>query len=136
MRTDLSGDPSFQELLGRVRETALGAYAHQDLPFEKLVDELQPERSLSHSPIFQVMFIYQNAPRGSLDLSNLQIVPVATERITAKFDLSMIVAPGKNGLRVAVEYNTDLFDGDRMERLLGHYQTLLEALVADPKQRL
>ncbi|HLK61110.1 MAG TPA: amino acid adenylation domain-containing protein, partial [Chthonomonadaceae bacterium] len=135
MRTDLSGDPSFQELLGRVRETALGAYAHQDLPFEKLVDELQPERSLSHSPLFQVMFIFQNAPAGTLNLDGLQWEALRTESVTAKYDLLLICSEVGGKLRASLEYNTDLFEGERIERLLDHFHALLEGIVADPEQQ-
>src|SRR5579871_2685752 len=136
LRGDLSGDPNFREFLRRVRETALGAYAHQDLPFEKLVEELSPERSLSHSPLFQVLFIFQNAPRGTDDLDGLKVEALQSEGVTAKFDLNLIIAPEGNGLRVSLEYNTDLFDGDRIERMLGHFQTLLQAIVADPDREI
>ena len=89
LRTDLSGDPTFRELLGRVREAALGAYAHQDLPFEKLVEELGPERSLSHTPLFQVMFLLHNAPGEDLALPELSVAPLTVEADTAKFDLTL-----------------------------------------------
>jgi aspartate racemase len=89
LRTSLHGNPSFRELLGRVREVALGAYAHQDLPFEKLVEELQPERRLNHSPLFQVMFALQSVPRYSLELSGLSLQTLAVDNGTAKFDLTL-----------------------------------------------
>ncbi|HLK55636.1 MAG TPA: condensation domain-containing protein, partial [Chthonomonadaceae bacterium] len=133
LRGDLSGDPSFVDLLGRIRETSLGAYAHQDLPFEKLVDELHPERSLSHSPIFQVMFILQNTPRGAAGLEGLQIKTLGGEGVNAKFDLLLTATETQSGLRLVLEYNTDLFDGETIGRMLGHMQMLLEGIVTDPQ---
>ena len=136
LRTDLAGDPTFRELLGRVREVSLGAYAHQDLPFEKLVEELQPERNLSHAPLFQVLFVLQNAPTSAIELPGLIVSPVPVDKGTAKFDLTLTLVEGTDGLRATVEYNTDLFDAATITRLLGHFQTLLEGIVADPEQRL
>jgi len=135
LRTDLSGNPTFRELLARVREVALGAYAHQDLPFEKLVEELQPERNLSHSPLFQVMFVLQNAPRQPLTFPGLTLTPLEMDNGTAKFDLTLSIVEGK-GLRAAFEYNTDLFDKATIVRMLRHYQTLLQGIVADPERRI
>jgi amino acid adenylation domain-containing protein len=132
LRTDLAGNPPFRELLGRVREGCLGAYAHQELPFEKLVEELQPARSLSQSPLFQVMFILQNAPRTPLALPGLTLTPFRIESGTAKFELSLAVTATEAGLETAAEYNADLFDAATIDRLLGHYQTLLEGIVAAP----
>jgi amino acid adenylation domain-containing protein len=136
LRTDLSGDPTFQELLGRVREVALQAYAHQDLPFEKLVEELQPERDLSRNPLFQVMFILQNAPLPKLEMPNLRASWVEVESGTAKFDLTLSMQETEAGLRGKFEYNSDLFDADTIMRMVGHWQTLLEGIVANPEQRL
>ena len=133
LRTDLSGNPTFRELLGRVREVALGAYAHQDLPFEKLVEELQPERSLSHSPLFQVMFILQNAPRQTLALPGLTLRRLEVDSGTAKFDLTLSMTESADGLRAVWEYNTDLFEAATHRRLQGHFQTLLEGIVTDPR---
>src|SRR2546425_12822323 len=99
MRTDLSGNPSFPELLRRVREVALQAYAHQDLPFEKLVEELRPERDRSHSPLFQVMFILQNAPREPFELPGLTVSPLTVDSGTAKFDLTLSLTEGADGLQ-------------------------------------
>ena len=136
LRTNLSGNPSFQELLGRVREVALGAYAHQDLPFEQLVEALQPKRSLSHQPLFQVMFVLQNAPMSALELPGLTISPLESDSATAKFDLTLSMSESSQGLVGSLEYNTDLFEADTISRMLGHFQTLLEGIVADPLQRL
>ncbi|HYW71143.1 MAG TPA: amino acid adenylation domain-containing protein, partial [Pyrinomonadaceae bacterium] len=135
LRTDLSGDPTFVELLGRVREVALAAYAHQELPFEKLVQELQPERSLSQSPLFQVFFALQNAPTTNLEVPDLKLTPVETNRATAKFDLFLGVSD-EDQLGLALEYNTDLFDAQMGRQLLRHLSTLLEAVVAAPQTRV
>ena len=137
LRADLSGDPPFEELLGRVRRVALEAYAHQEIPFERVVEALQPERSLSHSPLFQVMFALQNAPLGELELPGLTLSPLTLESVTAQFDLSLILSEAEGGLVGGVwEYSTDLFEAATIERLLGHFQTLLEGIVADPKRPL
>jgi amino acid adenylation domain-containing protein/non-ribosomal peptide synthase protein (TIGR01720 family) len=136
MRTDLSGDPTFRDLVRRVREMALGAYAHQDLPFEKLVDELQPRRNLSHSPLFQVMFTLQNARREALELPNLMLQPLDIESESAKFDLTLFMVKGEDGLRGSLEYNTDLFDDATISRMLEHFRTLLEGTVVNPDLRI
>ena len=131
LRTDLSGGPSFAELLGRVREVCLGAYAHQDVPFEKLVEELQPERDLSRGPLFQVKLILQNAPSGELRLEGLQLSRVRGRSETAKFDLTVALTEAGGVLSGTVEYNTDLFGETTMARLVGHYEQLLESIVKD-----
>ncbi|MGA9770159.1 MAG: amino acid adenylation domain-containing protein [Blastocatellia bacterium] len=136
IRTDFTGNPSFQELLSRLRETALGAYAHQDLPFEKLVEELQPNRDMSHSPIFQVMFALQNVPMEEMRLEGLELAPAPINMGTAKFDLNLHVGETDQGLAGHLYYNTDLFDHKTMARLLAHFQTLLEAVVSDPARKI
>ena len=136
MRTDLSGDPSFREVLKRVREVTLGAYTHQDLPFEMLVEALQPERDLSHTPLFQVMFVLNNAPEKALELSGLHLSPLDVDRGTATFDLTLSLTERPEGLDGYIEYNTNLFDAATIERLVGHFQTLLEGIVADPGQSI
>src|SRR5262249_52504876 len=108
IRADLSSTPSFSELLKRVRNATLQAYMHQDLPFEKLVDELQLERNLSHAPLFQVLFVMQNAPRDLLQLSGLQIKPFERSSRTAKFDLTLEVTEAEHEISAAIEYNCDL----------------------------
>ena len=147
LRTDLSGNPTFLELLGRVREVTLGAYAHQDLPFEKLVEELQPERSLNRHPLFQVVFALQNAPMEALELPELTLSPLTIDFKTTRFDLEFNLwqaAEGfrnlwgerwehSEGIRGVVVYNTDLFDAATITRMLGHFQTLLEGIVANPQ---
>ncbi|NCT61530.1 MAG: amino acid adenylation domain-containing protein [Microcystis aeruginosa G13-01] len=134
LRIDLSGKPNFNQLLGRVREMAMDAYAHQDLPFEMLVEVLQPERDLSHAPLFQVDFLLQNSPPSPLELTGLTATPLTTENDTAKFDLTLAMENTGAGLQGVWEYNTDLFDRSTIERLTGNFITLLEALVVNPQQ--
>jgi amino acid adenylation domain-containing protein len=136
LRTDASGDPAFRELLARVRENALAAYAHQDLPFEKLVEELAPARDLSRNPLFQVMFALQNAPGATLALEGLEVSRQPLEGHTAKFDLYLAVREAPSGLRMSWEFSTDLFDASTIERMARHFGRLLEAIVADPEQRI
>jgi amino acid adenylation domain-containing protein len=134
LRIDLSGKPNFNQLLGRVREMAMDAYAHQDLPFEMLVEVLQPERDLSHAPLFQVDFLLQNSPPSPLELTGLTATPLTTENDTAKFDLTLGMENTGAELKGVWEYNTDLFDRSTIERLTGNFITLLEALVVNPQQ--
>src|SRR5882672_5931778 len=136
LRCDLSGNPSVRELLQRVREVALGGNAHQDVPFEKLVEELQPERNLSHSPLFQVMFWLQNAAAGALELPELVLSGIGVDQQTAKFDLTLAVDQTGQQLVTSLEYNTDLFDASTIQRMLAHLTLLLEAIAAEPQQRL
>jgi amino acid adenylation domain-containing protein/non-ribosomal peptide synthase protein (TIGR01720 family) len=136
MRTDLAGNRSFSELLTRVREVALSAYAHQDLPFEMLVEALQPERDLSHTPLFQVMFVLQNAPMSALELTGLTVTPLMTEAVTAKFDLTLSMQNTATGLVGVWEYNTDLFDASTIARMTGHFVTLLEGIITNPQQQI
>jgi aspartate racemase len=134
LRTKLSGGMSFLELLEQVRETTLGAYGHQDVPFEKLVEELQPERSLSRQPVFQVMFTLQDAEE--LKLAGLELSWMETESDITKFDLSLFISKTNAGLYSWFQYNTDLFERSTIARLLKHFQTLLEGIAANPEARL
>jgi amino acid adenylation domain-containing protein len=136
LRVRLSDAMTFRELLRQIRETALEAYAHQDLPFEKLVEELQPERTLSHSPLFQVMFHLQNAVTETLDLSGLSASQLEVETQTAKFDLSLSMAESKAGLVGTLNYNTDLFDAASVERMARHFERLLDAVVSNPDEQI
>ena len=136
LRTDLSGDPTFRELIRRVREVTLGAYAHPDIPFEQLVEELQPERDMSRTPIFQVALAMQNVPHHELKLRGLTLRAEPADSATAKFDLTLFVTERGDGLRVAMEYCTDLFDAGTIGRLLGHFRTLLDGIAGDPDRRL
>ncbi|HEY4588616.1 MAG TPA: condensation domain-containing protein, partial [Thermoanaerobaculia bacterium] len=133
LRVDLSGDPGFDALARRVREMALGAYAHQDFPFERLVNELRPERSLSHSPVFQVLLGLQNLPESGLDLAGLALSPLQLEAGSTQFDLSLFVHPLRtDGMLARLYYARDLFDTGTAERLLGHLRTLLQGAVDGP----
>ncbi|WP_414585757.1 condensation domain-containing protein [Scytonema sp. PCC 10023] len=136
LRTDLSGNPSFKQLLHRTREVVLQAYAHQDLPLEELVEALQPTRSLSHSPLFQVMFALQNAPISSLDVPELNVSSFPIETGTAKFDLTLSMEDTSSGLIAEWEYNSDLFDDSTIARMAGHFVTLLSGIVANPEERI
>jgi amino acid adenylation domain-containing protein len=148
LRTDLSNNPTVQELLTRVRDVALAAYAHQDLPFEKLVEELQPTRSLSINPLFQVVFALQNAPMKQLELPGLTLSSLTVEMKTTRFDLELYLWEcsedfrrlwgndwqQSTGLRGVIVYNTDLFERSTISRLLQSFQTILEGMVANPNQ--
>jgi len=136
MRTDLSGDPTFDELLRRVREVALGAFENQDLPFEKIVSELKPERSLSHSPIFQVMFVLENAPARPVKIKGLTLQTRYLDSGATKFDLTAFAVELEGSLQIRFDYNTDLFDSHTIKRMLDHFQTLLEGIVVNPTERL
>ncbi|HEX3126202.1 MAG TPA: amino acid adenylation domain-containing protein, partial [Thermoanaerobaculia bacterium] len=139
MRGRMDGDPDFRALLGRTRAAALGAYDHQDVPFERLVDELKVERSLSHSPLFQVMLTLQNGPGLTLELPGLAIEEVVFDPGIARYDLTLMLADGiggGSGLTGTLEIDTDLFDPATGERLLRHLHTLLSAVAADPDRRL
>ncbi|MFE3152711.1 amino acid adenylation domain-containing protein, partial [Streptomyces sp. NPDC059218] len=139
MRTDLSGDPAFTELLDRVKDTALGAYDHQDLPFERLVEELAPDRDLSRNPLFQTMFVLQapdSAEAESWELAGTRTEPVEIERGVAKFDLTLTAVESADGLRAVLEYRTDLFERATIERLAGHFSTLAASVAAAPGARL
>src|SRR6185369_16831878 len=123
LRLDTTSSDSFRSLVRQAREVCLGAYAHQDVPFEKLVDELQPERSLSHTPLFQVVLVLQNLPQGTLNLEGLRLESLTTDSGAAKFDLALVIAESAQGLDCTLEYNTDLFEADTIARLLAQFQT-------------
>lgn len=136
LRTSMSGNPTFQELLGRVREVALGAYAHQDLPFEKLVEKLQPKRDPSRMPLFQVMFVLQNASTETLALPDLTVTPLEFDAGIVRHDLKLDLTETPAGLTGSFEYKTDLFEAATMARLARDFETLLQNLVAQPNPRL
>jgi amino acid adenylation domain-containing protein len=136
LRTDLSGDPTFKELLSRVRKVALGAFAHGDLPFEKLVEDVAPPRDLARSPIFQVLFVMQNTPLEALARSAPAGGGVIGDRGTAAYELSLYLIDTGKGFKGSLEYNTDLFDRDRMERFAEHFRSVLGGAVATPESRL
>ncbi|MBD2360533.1 amino acid adenylation domain-containing protein [Anabaena minutissima FACHB-250] len=130
LRTNLAGNPSFKELLARVRKVAIEAYTHQDLPFEKLVEALQPNRDLSYNPLFQVMFVLQNSASDSIWQTE------ELETSTAKFDVLLSMIESEAGLTGTIEYNTDLFNADTITRMIGHFQNLLEGIVSNSNQRI
>jgi amino acid adenylation domain-containing protein len=136
LRGDLRGNPTFRELLQRVREAALGAYAHQEVPFEKLVEEMRLERSSSYNPLVQVLFVMQNTPRGRLQLPGLEASGFGMRLERSKFDLAVFLVETEKGLVGHWVYATDLFDSATIERMAGHYQTLLTSILAQPEARL
>ncbi|NPC83083.1 amino acid adenylation domain-containing protein, partial [Pyxidicoccus fallax] len=136
LRTRLEGNPSFRELLRQVRETTLGAFAHQDVPFEKLVEQLRPERDLGRSPLFQVMLVLQPDPLPGLSLPGLTLESVELESRTSRFDLNLALSESAQGLAGSLEYPTDLFESATMVRLVGHLHQLLQGVLAHPEQRI
>lgn len=132
LRVTLDDDPTFAQLLARVRETALEAFSNQDVPFDQLVHELRPQRSRSHPPIAQVMFVMQGGVEQPLALEGLQHERIQADHATAKFDLAMFAGEVPDGLRIAIEYCADLFEAETVERMLEHYHLLLDAALADP----
>ncbi|HEY6925694.1 MAG TPA: amino acid adenylation domain-containing protein [Steroidobacteraceae bacterium] len=132
LRADLAGNPGFRHLLARVRQTTLDAYAHQEVPFAKVVAELRPERHLSRQPIFQVSLVLQNFPQEALELAGLRWTPIDIEQVTALFDLKLQLTETPSGMSGVFEYSTDLFDLETIERMAAHLRVLLEAIVADP----
>jgi len=136
LRTHLSGTPSFRELLQRVREVALGAYANQDLPFERIVEELQPRRDLSRTPLFQVLFVFQNIALEVFRLPELNISFVEPDTGTSKFDLTLSMMERGDSLAMRLEYNTDIFEATTIKRMLQHMETLLQSIVTDPSRKL
>src|SRR5258706_2056879 len=140
LHTDLAGNPSFREVLKRVREVALGAYSHQDLPFEKLVEEIRPGRDTSQNPLFQVMFLLQNVSAPTMEAPQVQSAGLTMTRIdvdsvTSKFDLTLGFIDREEGFVLWIEYNTDLFDRSTIERMITHYVRILEAVVENPEMR-
>ena len=136
MRTNLAGDPTFRELLGRVREVALGAYAHQDVPFEMLVERFQPARDAGHTPLFNVLFVLQNASTSALELQGLRIEQLDVGTSTAKFDLMLSLEESEGRLCGVLEYSTDLFDDASIRRMLVHFETMLGRIVERPERRI
>ena len=136
LRNDFSGNPSFKELLARVRQVCLDAYAHQDVPFEKLVETLRPERSLGQSPLFQIMFVLENTPKEALKFGDVAVTSLDLDTELAKYDLTVSMHEETEGLQAVFNYSADLFDGATITRMLGHFQTLLQGIVENPDQRI
>jgi alpha-ketoglutarate-dependent taurine dioxygenase len=132
LRTDLSGNPGFTELLARVREVTLGAYANHDLPFDKIVEKLRPERSLTRAPLFQVKFVLQNTPTEELELRGLKLLPLQTDHVAAKFDLTPMLWEKPEGLRGWIEYSSDLFSPVAIARIAAQFEVVLESVAAQP----
>jgi non-ribosomal peptide synthetase component F len=136
LRSDLSGNPSFQELLARVRQVTLEAYTHQDLPFDKLVDELQLERNLSHNPLFQVWFVLQNTPMPPLELPNLTLDVLESHTGTSRHELKLTLTETSEGLEGSFEYRIDLFDAATIDKMASHFQILLNQIATHPDIKL
>ncbi len=138
LRTDLSGDPTFRQLLGRVKKSSLGLYSHQSVPFQHVVDALNPVRSLSHAPLFQVLLNWRDpdAEFQFIGFPGFSVKPLRAQCKIAKFDLTFFVTEFREGIDLEIEYNTDLFDADRVERMVGHLQTLLEAASQEPERKI
>lgn len=136
LRTEVEAKLSFRELLRRVKEVALAAYAHQDVPFERLVEEIEPQRSLSHSPLFQVMMSFQNVSMDVPEMAGLQLTMLQSENTSAKFDLTLAMSETEDGLSGIIEYNTDLFEAETVKQLAGHFGQLLRSTIEDPQQRV
>jgi amino acid adenylation domain-containing protein len=136
LRADFTGRPTFREFLGRVRAATLGALSHQDVPFEKLVEELNPERKRNRTPVFQTMFALQNTPASGIAIEGLTITPLRIPDAKARFDLTLEAEEEPEGLHLCFEYDSELFRPETITRMLGHFQNLLQAVVADPAQRV
>ena len=136
MRTDLYGNPSFRELIGREREVALGAYARQEVPYEKLVEEINPDRDLSRSPLFQVFMALQNAKRGESEIRGLKVSGIGEEMGVAKFDLELTLTEEGEGIRGFLGYSQDLYEGETIGRMARHYERVLTEVVRDAEQNI
>ena len=136
LRTHVEENPSFSQFLKQIRSIVWDAHAHQDVPFEQVVEALQPERSLGYNPLFQVMFVLENFSLDTLELPDIRLTPEMLERGTSQFDLSLSIWQTQQGLIGSWEYNSDLFEADTIARMTGHFQTMLSAIVADPDQRI
>jgi amino acid adenylation domain-containing protein/thioester reductase-like protein len=136
LRTEVNADLTFSEVLARVRETTLEAYSHQDIPFEKLVEDLNPRRSMSHSPFFQLAFVLHNAPMPDVELPELTIAPMTVHSRTSKYDLLLAMEENEQHLKGTIEYNTDMYDEDFVGQLMSHFQTLLHEIVERPELKI
>ena len=136
MRTNLEGNPSFRELIRREREVALGAYAHQDAPFEKVVEEINPQRNLSRSPLFQVIMALQNLGRETTEIRGLKLMEIGEEPEVAEFDLSLMLSEGTEGVMGHLQYSRDLYDGATVARMARHFEHVVAEVVRDAEQRI
>jgi hypothetical protein len=136
IRSDVSGNPSYRQLLHTVRNKTLEAYAHQDVPFDKLVEELQPERHLNDTPLFQVLFVFQNTPSESIGIPDLMIHPIHVPVTTSKFDLALFVTEGEDRINLNWQFKTELFAPGTIRRMASHFETLLESIVSNPDRHI
>jgi len=136
LRIKLDDNPTFYELLKQVRAVTLDAYTHQDLPFEKLIEELHPDRNQNYAPLYNVMFVFQNAPMSTLELPGLALSLIDVEKGTAKLDLSVYAGETSRGVALAMTYNTDLFNRQTIIQMLSRFQTLLENIVLAPAKKI
>jgi len=136
LRLDFSGNPTFAEVIQRARNVCISALSHREVPFERLVEELHPDRTLGQNPLFQVSFAFKNTPRDPLDLADISVEDLEVESGIARFDLHLFMEETDGHLKGYCDYDTDLFNADTIERLLGHFQTLLHGMVDDPDQRI
>ncbi|HEU5132618.1 MAG TPA: amino acid adenylation domain-containing protein, partial [Pyrinomonadaceae bacterium] len=136
MRTDMKGNPTFIELLKRVKQMTLAAYQHQDVPFEQIIEMLQPQRSMNRTPLYQIEFTLQNAPLEPLEVRGLRFTPIDVQEVSSETDLNLIMTETESGLAGEVVYATDLFDATTIERMMSHFRNLLEEIVKAPEQRL
>ncbi len=136
LRSNLGGNPTFRELLGRVREITLGAYAHQDLPFEKLVEVFNPKRDLNRTPLFQVKLVLQNVPIPPIELSGITLQPQEIESGMTKFDLTLFILETEQGLMAVLEYDADLFNPSTINGMLVHFEKLFSSIIAQPNSRI
>jgi amino acid adenylation domain-containing protein len=136
MRTDLSGNPSFRDLINREREVAFGAYAHQDMPFEKLVEEINPERDLRRNPLVDVMMALQNTKREELRIGRLKVCGIGEEKGVAKFDLTLMLTEGGEGITGGLNYSKDLFEGETIKRMARHYERVVQEVVKVAERRI
>ncbi|MGD9900399.1 MAG: amino acid adenylation domain-containing protein, partial [Calditrichaceae bacterium] len=136
LRINLSNNPAFSDILHQVRETALNAFSHQDIPFEKIVDALHPERNTDHTPLFQVMFALQNTPKPEKIDVGLELTPIVSHSGTAKFDLTLFMLEDDDRISGAMEYNTDIFDESTIDLILTHFQNLLESIALNPAEKI
>ena len=136
LRTNYADNPSFHDVLRRVRKTCRDAFEHQEFPFERMVEELRPQRDLGRNPIFQVMFSFQNTLTPELKLAGLRSEAIEVDSGMTKFDLTLSLVDKENEIGGHVEYSTDLFNRETIERMVGHFQTLLESIVINPAQSI
>lgn len=136
LRTKLGGNPTFRQLLRRVREVTLGAYAHQDLPFDKLIGALRLERNLSHTPLFQVLFVFGNPTMPTLELPGLTLSPLRSDLVLAKYDLTLFMSEREQEIGGVWRYGTELFEAATISRMSEHFETLLGSIAANPDARL